>query len=651
MSQEQTNLPSVSTNLADASMKDLIQATEVNHDNIDKIKVIDDLDEYLKKFDYCPIGNSNLQNYKITDNLTPERSYRDTLVNLHGTIQAIKEYETSDKERKLDIRKYNIKKNQLLKKIEKETDDDEKSLLSIEIERLDLKINKIEDARKMSYPVLKDALERALFFKLRAEQLEKQGLRDFEESELEYQRKKVIQDARIEQVSRILGINNVGIVEMADRYSADLRQALPGDAVKFLANPEFKADPKQDPKMQQIAEVVLDHVRPGIMVAIPKREDDKKLATDIHNGLYFPFSKKPAFEFVFGENIEVARNMLVQRAILMDAEYLLFIDEDIVLSRDAILKLYDAQADVISGCYFQKFHRPLIPVFQNRKPDGTHYVPNIDGDRVIDLNWMSGCGILLIKTDVFKKIKPPYFQMLRNNQGGIAVGEDCFFIQKCVEAGLSVKLHTGVKCGHVDFKTNEVFEYYEPTTTVFGITKAEQDKALFNEIKDYTPSYKNYEVYVLDDDGREDKETDVVAFNKFVMQAKSELFIYVKNHAKLERDFILTMVEKFRRTFLDKAGVVIDKANNAMLFSKSMWSMLNDNLLNEQYETLSYAIEEFKIASNKLGRLVETDNMYLGLSKDITTNEHDQNLLESRRRYLEREFETKGTFSEYFPKK
>jgi hypothetical protein len=60
------------------------------------------------------IGNSMLQNYKITDNLTPERSYRDTLVNLHGTIQALKEYQQNEEERKLDIKKYQIKINQFI---------------------------------------------------------------------------------------------------------------------------------------------------------------------------------------------------------------------------------------------------------------------------------------------------------------------------------------------------------------------------------------------------------------------------------------------------------------------------------------------------------------------------------------------------------
>lgn len=648
------NLPSV--NIANASMNELINICEVNRDNISKIKIIDDLDEYLKKFDYCPIGNSMLQNYKITENLTPERSYRDTLVNLHGTIQAIKDYELKDKENELEIKKLNLKINQLIKQIEKETDDDEKAMLGIDIEKIKLKIARMEDARKMSYPVLKDALERGLFFKLRLEQIEKQGLNpDFEEAEKEFHKKKVLSDARAEQISKIYGFSSANIIEMAERYDVDLTKVLPGDAVQYLANlmnPEFKLDPAQDPKMISIANTVIDHVRPGVMVAIAKRADDGIMVTDIKN-LFYPFSKKPIFEHVFGENIDVARNKLVQKALLMNAEYIFFIDDDILLQRDDLLKLYEANVDVISGCYFQKHIVPLVPVFQNRRQDGSHYVPNIDGDRIIDLNWMSGMGCMLIKTDALKKIKPPYFTLLRNNQGGIAVGEDCYFIQKCIDAGLSVKLHTGVKAGHVhvDEKTGKkiLYSYYEPRVTVFGLTRNEDEQKVFKEINSYSTTYKKYDLFLISDDGEKSKETDITSFNKLVAEAPSELFLYVKNCAKLEKDFILNMVETFRRTFFDRYGVVTDTSNNAILFSKSIYTMLNDNLLNENYESLQYALKEFLIACNTIGR-VATCNLTLGDSEKVIENKKDEELLASRNEYLERQFRTKGTFDDYFPK-
>lgn len=646
------NLPAV--NIATASHSDLIKLCEVNEDNYENIKVISDLDEYLKKFDYCPIGNSMLQNYKITDNLTPERSYRDTLVNLHGTIQAIKDYELKDKENKLELKKHQIKINQLMKKLEKETDDDEKALLGIDIEKIKLKVERIEDARKMSYPVLKDALERGLFFRMRLEQLEKQGLNpNFEEAEEEYHKKKVLFDARLEQISKIMGFSSSNVLEMAHRYNVDLTKMLPGDAVRYLSQVDCKIDATQDSKMLEIASTIIDNVRPGIMVAVAKRADDGKMATNLQS-LVYPFSKKPIFEYVFGENIDVARNKLIQKAILLNAEYIFFLDDDIVLQRNDLQKLYEAQADVISGCYFQKHFMPLIPVFQNRREDGTHYVPNIDGDRVIDLNWMCGMGCMLIKTDALKKINPPYFVMLRNNNGAITVGEDCYFIQKCVEAGLSIKLHTGVKAGHLhsDEKTGQkiLYSYYEPKVTAFGFANTEEEQQVFKEIDNYSHNYKNFDIYAVADDGEKSDQTDVQMFNKIVLSNNVELPLYIRSCAKLEKDFLLDMVETFRRTFFDRCGVVVDKSRNAILFSKNIYQLLNDNLLNENYQTLDYAIEEFLTACNTIGRLTEC-NMKLGNDYQIKQNNADHELLSSRKDYLEKQFRTRGTFEDYFPKK
>ena len=63
-----------------------------------------------------------------------------------------------------------------------------------------------------------------------------------------------------------------------------------------------------------------------------------------------------------------------------------------------------------------------------------------------------GAGCLLIKSDVFKKIKPPYFKFLKDDpatEDGGSISADNFFCRKLKDAGIEVYVDTRICCGHI----------------------------------------------------------------------------------------------------------------------------------------------------------------------------------------------------------
>ncbi len=121
------------------------------------------------------------------------------------------------------------------------------------------------------------------------------------------------------------------------------------------------------------------------------------------------------------------RSGLVKRAIEGGNTHILFIDWDMFFAPDAIKKLLAHDLDVV-GAPYNKRKFPLestaIPL--------TDITPT---DTLYKVNAM-GAGFLLIKLSVFDKIEIPFFNFGRDKDGAMVYGEDTYFIQKCIKAGI-----------------------------------------------------------------------------------------------------------------------------------------------------------------------------------------------------------------------
>lgn len=108
--------------------------------------------------------------------------------------------------------------------------------------------------------------------------------------------------------------------------------------------------------------------------------------------------------------VDVAKQRLAEMAIANNAQYALFIDDDVLPPSNGLLKMIklwksDPKYKIISGVYFSKSEPPLPLIFRGGL-EGSHWdwttqdIIKADG---------AGAGFLFVDTSIFKKLPKPWF--------------------------------------------------------------------------------------------------------------------------------------------------------------------------------------------------------------------------------------------------
>lgn len=149
-----------------------------------------------------------------------------------------------------------------------------------------------------------------------------------------------------------------------------------------------------------------------------------------------------------GYDIDRARNFMAQWALDEKCDYLFMVDSDIILPQDAISNLLQHRAMVCLGWYARTTDESFTNVV--RKATAGHgdcfsvkELASMDGTIEVKAG---GMGCALVSTDVFGRIKFPWFEY---TDGPAAMSEDYSFCKKCWEAGIGVLLDARVGCGHI----------------------------------------------------------------------------------------------------------------------------------------------------------------------------------------------------------
>lgn len=145
-----------------------------------------------------------------------------------------------------------------------------------------------------------------------------------------------------------------------------------------------------------------------------------------------------------------ARNRIVEAAIAGGFEYVLMLDDDMVIPHDLLPRLLAHEKDVVGALYYQRggayhpvimkrhsydngdfraqFLSPYDPILQH---GGLHRVDIIGG------------GCMLFRTDVFRKLLPPYFW---SEEG---VGTDIAICGRLQDVGIEIWVDTTIELGHI----------------------------------------------------------------------------------------------------------------------------------------------------------------------------------------------------------
>lgn len=159
-----------------------------------------------------------------------------------------------------------------------------------------------------------------------------------------------------------------------------------------------------------------------------------------------------------GRLVDEVRNEFAAKAVENNVPYLCFIDEDVLIPPHAIRQLFyrlenNPEVDVVSGVYCVKSDPPMPLVFR-----GDCVGPYWDW-KIGEFFEATGCGmgITMIRTEVFKKMAPPWFmtqsysEWTKDGWYNFRGTEDLYFARRArEEAGAKVYIDASIICEHID---------------------------------------------------------------------------------------------------------------------------------------------------------------------------------------------------------
>jgi GT2 family glycosyltransferase len=195
-----------------------------------------------------------------------------------------------------------------------------------------------------------------------------------------------------------------------------------------------------------------------------------------------------------------ARNTAADHALEQGMDYVLFIDDDMVIKPDSRLftNLIKHDKDITVPLFFHR-RQPYAPLIFKRKVRAGGAYTTFDnimdyGKGLIRVDG-AGCGVMLIKTEVFKKLDKPYFKHSDD------VGEDLYFCNKAVNAGFKIYCDTSLEVGHIgdpEVSWESTYRQYEASSKLLMKQKADRDSAnaakLVKKVDIIMPCYGNYEI-------------------------------------------------------------------------------------------------------------------------------------------------------------
>lgn len=223
-------------------------------------------------------------------------------------------------------------------------------------------------------------------------------------------------------------------------------------------------------EMYKIAkEFSLNATKPYIAILQPRRDLEEAPAQNLSewsNRHINTTSFAISYHAVGGYPVDVARNMLIDKAIKDDPKYILFVDEDTVLPWDAVVNLLETSAKypntIVNGVYYVKFGNVMISIFDECSrlmvPDVT---PNTGVIRDVE---NIGLGCTLIPMGIIHKLKTtfkdiPLSCVVPSGMWGDPdikfMGEDTWFYNLCRKINIEVIADTRVHCLHMELKTGK----------------------------------------------------------------------------------------------------------------------------------------------------------------------------------------------------
>ena len=146
--------------------------------------------------------------------------------------------------------------------------------------------------------------------------------------------------------------------------------------------------------------------KPGNIIMIALASGNGLVSTNfwLHDTIQAPMNTTMSRACVKGKPVDEARNELVSYARRIGARYIFFIDDDVLIPQNALIRLFHLKTGVATGVYYTKT-QPSVPVILKKdRPAG--FEDWKYGD-VIEVDY-AGAGCLLVDMNVFDAIEEKF---------------------------------------------------------------------------------------------------------------------------------------------------------------------------------------------------------------------------------------------------
>lgn len=205
--------------------------------------------------------------------------------------------------------------------------------------------------------------------------------------------------------------------------------------------------------------------RTGSRLAICLPVSDEKIHTLFFSsfmGLDIPCESQlflPRHGFQPGDIAHV-RNDLVEQALEWGASHVIFMDTDQVYHSTDMLPLMLQHNKPFVGAKVHRRWPPFDPILQK---NGSHVSDSIIAQGgLIDVD-RTGAGCIMIKREVLRAMKRPWFKTLRDENDMVLAGEDMFFCDQVRELGYEIVVDCDINIGHLSMVqvNGELYELWK----------------------------------------------------------------------------------------------------------------------------------------------------------------------------------------------
>lgn len=238
-------------------------------------------------------------------------------------------------------------------------------------------------------------------------------------------------------------------------------------------------------KDEKILKVKIGQKKIKILIGIPSASDflHRKFVQSLMQ-LRYPLFSDININIVTGHQLPFARNRIVQHALEEKADFIFFIDSDMIFPSDSLIRLYNRKVNVCHALSFRRT-KPYYPcIFEWSDKDKCYSTVDYSksSSDMISVD-AAGSACTLINTEVYQKMKQPYYYYQNH-----LFSSDLTFSMNLKKLGYDIWIDRTLKTGHIgeqlvateesylsSLKTESREEWYK------NMKKFLKDKELYNE--------------------------------------------------------------------------------------------------------------------------------------------------------------------------